>query len=329
MENAGSVASVTVATNAAHMLPRQIEALLRQSRPLAEIIVVDNASSDNTQQMLAEKCPGVTVLRLPANLGVGGGYSAGLSYAAIEKKYDWIWLLDDDSIPKPDAIETLLAGLDSVNASADDIGILAPLPVHTVTQMHYPGLLWRGGWVQPSREDLRQPVCFVDAVISSGTLIRRQAVEKIGLPREDFFMDFVDFEYCLRMRRHGYKVALVCGSILDHAIGDPRTVTLLGFSRTWADHAPWREYYIVRNQVFTIWNCYPDWKSKFFVLRKALRHAAGVVLFGRRKRACLEMMWVGFKDGREGRLGIRFLSDNSVAQPTQASGPLSGKVSDK
>jgi rhamnosyltransferase len=149
-------------------------------------------------------------------------------------------------------------------------------------------------------------VCFVDAVISSGSLVRREAVEKIGLPRQDFFMDFVDFEYCLRMRHQGFKVALVCGSLLDHSIGDPRAATFFGLSRTWNDHAPWREYYFVRNQTFTIWNGYPDWKSRLYVLRKMLRHAAGIFLFGKRKVDCLKKMLLGFQDGRAGRLGIRF-----------------------
>jgi GT2 family glycosyltransferase len=316
-----SIASVTVATNAGHMLPRQIEALQRQSKPLEEIIVVDNASTDNTQQVLSAKYPQVTVLSLSANLGVGGGFSAGLAYAAIQKKHDWVWLLDDDSVPKFDAIETLLRGLESVKGASDDIGILAPLPVHPGSGQLYPGLLWRRGWVQPSPELLCQPVCFVDAVISSGSLVRREAVENVGLPRQDFFMDFVDFEYCLRMRRQGLKVALVCGSVLDHAIGDPRAVTFLGFARTWNDHAPWREYYFVRNQTFTIWNFYPDWKSRFYVLRTTIRHAAGTLLFGRRKFACLQMMLFGFQDGRSGRLGIRFSPDG---QETGSPSPTTG-----
>lgn len=67
-----AVASVTVAHNAARVLPRQMEALLRQTRSLQEIIVVDNASTDGTSELLAERYPQVTVLRIPENLGAGG-----------------------------------------------------------------------------------------------------------------------------------------------------------------------------------------------------------------------------------------------------------------
>ena len=72
MTSTHSVASVTVATNAAHLLPRQLDALKRQSRKLDEIVVVDNASTDDTVDMLASQYPEVKVLRLPENGGVGG-----------------------------------------------------------------------------------------------------------------------------------------------------------------------------------------------------------------------------------------------------------------
>jgi rhamnosyltransferase len=310
-----SIASVTVAHNAALLLPKQIDALLRQSRRVDEIIVVNNASTDGTLDVLSAKYPQVTVLDLPANVGVGGGYAAGLAYAAKEKKHDWVWLFDDDSVPRGNGLESLLSGLKRVGAT-ESIGILAPLPIHSETRLAYPGLLWRSGWVRPSSEDLRQPVCFVDAVISSGSLVRREAVEKAGLPRADFFMDFIDIEYCLRIRHHEYKIAMVCDSHLNHEIGAVKTVRMMGYSRAWADHAPWREYYTSRNQTFVIWHDFPGWRSKFFVLRKLLRHAAGIVALGEQKRACLRMMLLGFLDGRAGRLGIRFRGGPPQGTPT-------------
>ncbi len=83
------VASVTTAYNAVKILPRQMDALLRQSMPLAEIIVVDNGSTDGTVEMLAQRYPQVTVLRMAKNLGAAGGWAAGLRYAALEKGHDW------------------------------------------------------------------------------------------------------------------------------------------------------------------------------------------------------------------------------------------------
>src|SRR5580704_12788106 len=94
-----TIASLTVAYNGAAVLPRQLNALRRQTHKLDEIIVVDNASSDDSVHLLEAEFPEVTILRQPSNVGVGGGLSIGLEYAARQKKYDWIWLFDQDSIP--------------------------------------------------------------------------------------------------------------------------------------------------------------------------------------------------------------------------------------
>jgi rhamnosyltransferase len=310
MTRTWSIASVTLAYNSEHILPRQLDALLEQSRSLDEIIVLNNGSTDGTRSLLSARYPQVTVLDLPANVGVGGGYAAGLAYAVLEKKHDWVWLLDHDSVPSNDGLETLLAGLAEIEGPIEDVGMLAPVPSHSETQLSYPGMLWRKGWVRTPSEWSERPVCFVDAVISSGSLVRAEVVKSVGLPRADFFIDFVDFEYCLRLRRAGYRIVMVRGSLLEHAIGNPRTINVFGYSKAWGGHAPWREYYMSRNETFTIWNYFPDWKSKSSVLRRLLRHSVAILAFGEQKRSCLRMMFWGFLDGRAGRLGIRFVSDN-------------------
>ena len=91
---------------------------------------------------------------------------------------------------------------------------------------------------------LQKPVWFADLAIASGLMVRRELVESIGLPRTDFFMDFFDFEYCLRARSHGYGIAVVSSVRLAHEVGDAREVRLPGYFALWPNHAPWREYYM-------------------------------------------------------------------------------------
>src|SRR4029077_20177053 len=177
---------------------------------------------------------------------------------------------------------------------------LASLPRHSANQTSYPGMIWRHGFVRPRGRGPEQPAWFVDAVISSGSLVRGKAVMAVGLPRADFFMDFVDFEYCLRLRRHNYKIALVRDSRLNHAIGTPRIVTVLGFSKLRSDQPAWREYYLSRNYTYTVWNYYSDWKSKLMTVKWLLRHSMGVIALGRDRLACLRMVIAGFNDGRAG-----------------------------
>jgi len=302
-----SIASVTVTYNGAAVLAQHLRALQNQSHPLDEIVVVDNASTDETRELLASDFPDVTVLNLPENIGVGGGLATGLAYAALEKSYAWVWTFDQDSLPSPHALDRLLAGIRHLGNRAESTAILAPVCSHPDTEMSYPSLSWRGARFLPAKLPTHDMVTLVDMVISSGSLLRREAIEQGGLPRKDFFMDFVDYEHCLRLRRHGFNIAVVHDSTVDHAIGSPTTLNFLGRPRRWADHAPWREYYITRNEIFTIWRDYPKLATKAFVLRRIAQHALGILLFGKQKLNCFRMMWQGFLDGRAGRLGIRFL----------------------
>jgi len=299
-----SIATVTVAYNASHLLPRQIEALLRQTRPLQEIVVVDNASTDDTLAMLTERYPQVTVLRMPENLGAAGAWSEGLAYAALKNDHQWVWTFDDDSVPNENALQTLLAGVEATDC--EEIGMLVPLPMHWETGTCYPPLLWRDGYVKPSAELLSGPIWFADMAILSGCMVRGDVVKKVGLPRSDFFMDFFDFEYCLRIRSQGYKIAVINAAKSAHEIGNARMVRLPGFKGLWPGHAPWREYYIARNLAYVAWWLYPNRNTKQFVVRHLARHAGGVLLFGVRKLACLRRMAQGFSDGRKASLGIRF-----------------------
>lgn len=304
-----SVASITTAYNGAHVLPQHIDALLQQRRPLQEIIVVDNASKDQTSALLATRYPNVTVLRMSENLGAGGALAAGLAYAAIQRRHDWIWTFDQDSVPTHGSLETMLQEAQSLRSTADEIGMIATLPVNPETGTHYVPWLWRNGFAKPPSELLCQSVWFPDLVITSGCIVRREVVEKIGLPRSDFFMDFVDYEYCLRVRSHGYKIAVITRAKLHHEIGKARKVRLLRYSGVWSDHSPFREYYMSRNLVYSVWWLYPSRRTKRFVVRHLARHAGGVLLFGSNKLACLKRMAQGFWDGRRATLGIRFLPD--------------------
>ncbi len=185
-----SVASITTAFKSGVVLPRQIDALLAQSRPLQEIIVVDNGSTDGTRRMLADSYPQVSVLPLPSNVGAAGGWAAGLVYAALEKKHDWIWNFDDDSFPDLPALETMfMCAGDSTRDSS--VGIPAPLPVHRATGACYLPLLWRDGFVRPSRNVVPRPAWFADMIVASGCMVRREAVKAVGMPRSDFSMGFL------------------------------------------------------------------------------------------------------------------------------------------
>jgi GT2 family glycosyltransferase len=307
-----SIASVTVSYNGAAVLRAHLKSLQHQSRPLDEIIVVDNASTDGTSELLATEFSTLTVLRLPANTGIGGGLAAGLNYAARVKKHDWVWLFDQDSVPALDGLECLLAGLRHLRDDEEVTAMLGPLCVHPGTGMIWPSISWRGSRLIPTRADPNRKITMVDSIMSSGTLLRREAVGAVGLPKSEFFMDFVDHEYCLRLRRRGFKIAVVRDSVLHHELGNPSKLKIFGRTKMWTDHAPWREYYMIRNEIFTIWRDYPSWTIKAFTAQRLARHVLELLLFSHQRFACIVMIGRGVFDGLSGKLGPRILPAGST-----------------
>ena len=99
------VCAVVVAFNRSAMLFSCLERLRAQSRPLDAILVVNNASTDDTAAMVRREFPGVTLLDLPENGGGAGGFHAGMKHA-FEEGFEWLWLMDDDVLPAPDAPRT-------------------------------------------------------------------------------------------------------------------------------------------------------------------------------------------------------------------------------
>jgi GT2 family glycosyltransferase len=308
-----SIASLTVVYNGAAALSRHLDALKRQTRRLDEIVVVNNASTDDTLKLLAGNYPEVKVLNASENGGVGGGLAAGLAYAIDIRKHDWVWTFDQDSLPSVDCLALLLNGLRQLDDRANRTVIVAPICVHPETRMTSAGLSWCGSRLVETPTNGTRPVALVDSAITAGSLIRSDAVLEAGLPRADFFMDFVDHEYCLRLRRHGFDIAIVRDSVLNHSLGEPSKFRVFGKTKFWTDHVPWREYYMTRNEIFTIWRYYRSWKIKTLTVYRLFRHGVALVLFGKRKLACLRMMSRGFIDGLSGRLGVRFGADSSAA----------------
>src|SRR5215470_14613933 len=171
------------------------------------------------------------------------------------------------------------------------------LPVNLKTGRCYEPIFFRDGFVRASVDLLREPVFFPDLVITSGCMVRREVVERVGVPRADFIMDFMDFEYCLRVRARGDRIAVVTASRIAHEIGNAGEIRMHGRAWLWPEHAPWRQYYMSRNLVHLAWHLYPSRKTKLFALRLVIRKAVGVVLLSREEFACLTRMAQGFSDG--------------------------------
>lgn len=233
------VVAVVVTHDRRDQLAECLDAVLGGSRVPDAVVVVDNASSDGTSAMLAERFPGVEVLGLPDNSGSAGGYAAGIDRAAARGP-DWIWLLDDDTVVAGDALEQLLR---ASRALADSAPALLASKV-----------LWTDGRLHPmnySTPRLRPMDDFVAGVERGvveiryttwvSLLARRTAIERVGLPRAHYFVWSDDIEWTARVLREarGY---LVPGSVAVHKTRTAHIAPQMGD----------RFYYAVRNGLFLL-----------------------------------------------------------------------------
>jgi rhamnosyltransferase len=110
-------------------------------------------------------------------------------------------------------------------------------------------------------------------VITSGSLVDVRLANAIGGFREDYFIDQVDHEFCLRARAHGYKVVISHKPVMTHSVGRLGGVRL-PFLGVLPNHPPLRKYYIARNTVVTLatyWRSEPEW-----CLRRLVRLLLGL-----------------------------------------------------
>ncbi|MEM2370842.1 MAG: glycosyltransferase family 2 protein [Candidatus Bathyarchaeia archaeon] len=238
------MAAVVVTFNRRYLLRECLEALLTQTRPLDEIIVVDNASTDQTCAMLAERFPTVTIVALDENLGGAGGFAEGIK-VAYAHGHDWIWLLDDDAIPHPEALMYLLKNVRTAQNSKFFIGSL-PRSKDS-DELVWPvkvGKEWISNLTQIPSEHFEP-----DFLPFLGLLIPAQAVVEVGLPRADFFVVLDDVEYCYRAKMKGYTLIGIPASVVYHPMPLRKSFRL--FKRTVFVESlpPWKGYYDIRNRI--------------------------------------------------------------------------------
>jgi rhamnopyranosyl-N-acetylglucosaminyl-diphospho-decaprenol beta-1,3/1,4-galactofuranosyltransferase len=232
--NEPDVVAIVVTYNRAALLEVCLMALLAQTAPL-RILVIDNASTDETPALLETFAAAIETVRLPTNSGGAGGFHEGLRLAELSGA-DLVWLMDDDTIARPDTLERLLAARAGLKEAA----------------FYCSRVLWTDGRPHPmnlpaldDRHDraLAAATAGCVAVRSCSfvsVLFETSSVRRHGLPIADYFIWGDDVEYTLRMTVAGLGV-LVPESVVEH-----RTAY---FS---LENPGARYYFAARNNLWTI-----------------------------------------------------------------------------
>ena len=147
----------------------------------------------------------------------------------------------------------------------------------------------------------------MDFAITSGSLIDYQKHLKVGPFRDDFFIDHIDSEYCIRVSLHNYKIAINCSSQLKHKIGDRTVKKLLGITIKPNNHSPLRRYYIARNGLYICFKYGWFWPSIVFLNFARLAHELiSVIFFEDNKFKKIYALMLGVYDAIAGRMGNKY-----------------------
>jgi hypothetical protein len=218
-------------------------ALRASTRPVDDLIVVDNGSADGTDARLRVALPGARILQAGANLGFSGGANLGIR-AALAEGAELVFLANSDVEVAPGCLGYLEAAL----LARPGLGIVGP----SVVSRDDPGVVESlGASFSPLTGRLRHRGAgrrlgeaalgecrTVDAVSGCAMLVRREVFERVGLLAADYFFSFEDLDFCLRARRAGFASAWVGAARACH-----------GGSQTIGRASPRRLYFAARNHL--------------------------------------------------------------------------------
>ncbi|WP_157005767.1 glycosyltransferase [Agromyces laixinhei] len=223
------------------------DGVIRRLQALAEqvdrVILVDDGSGASADAVLTEaEALGATVLRLEHNSGIAAALNVGVR-AALERGADYVLNLDQDTYLPADYVQTALG----VFARANPVTRVGIVCVDAVN-----GAPALPTWMSPEGFGL------VPEAIQTGFVIGRECLETAGLFDERLVIDCVDTEFCLRVRDHGFRIAVAKGTDIRHSIGRRADLRPFGFPlrhrpsgriATYQYHSPFRRYYIARNNI--------------------------------------------------------------------------------
>ncbi len=181
------------------------------------VIVVDNGSTDGSVERIKAAHADTLVLQSGRNLGFAGGNNVGIRYA-MEHGADFIWLLNSDTTPAPDALSMLVAKAmtDSRIGAVASVCYYASSPERVQVWGGTKVNLWIGytnNSVEPRSDG------WFDALYGASLLISCAALRDVGLLDEGFFFSWEETEFCLRLRKKGWLLAAAPESRVLHKVG--------------------------------------------------------------------------------------------------------------
>lgn len=237
------VTSVVLNWNNYEDTARCLKTLLQSSYTPHSVILVDNASTDESFNQLQVEFPEINYIEKDRNVGFSAGMNAGIK-EAINNGSEYVWLLNNDTIiSDPDTLSNLVQHLEA----RSKLGAITPVVDHhpkTATPWFQQGLVnWKSGnsnhhqkIARPSRRD--GDILYNDFVPFCSALVARSVFESVGMLPTPYFMYREDVEFCGQMLKSGYNIGTDLQSHIEHT----------GAGNSGGEFSPTPTYYTARNR---------------------------------------------------------------------------------
>ena len=244
-----------------------------------KILCIDNGSNniEKIRDILSEYVE-VALIENEKNLGIATALRQIMGYAIINE-FDWVLSLDQDSVCNPRLVDEYKKYFEF-----EDIGILT---CNILDRNFYSRAICEKG------ERYRE----LKYCITSASLMNVNAYSKLAGYDEGMFIDGVDFDICVQMRRAGYKVIRINYDGVLHEVGHGRTIKFLGKECESYNHTPFRQYYMARNRFYLVMK-YP---SEFRLSKEILHEFKDWYIVCRYENARLEKIKSRIKGIRDAK----------------------------
>jgi rhamnosyltransferase len=291
-----NVASIMVTYNPEEEVINNVQSIIQSCERL---IIIDNGSSSSSKDILKplQEESKVTFIYNQNNMGLGHALNQGINYILHSpdlSKIEWIATFDQDSNVGKDYFTKMLASYER-HHNKEEVAMLAP------------------NWTEEkllnqeiARKEERLQLVEKKTVITSGSLVKRKVFAEIGLFEEDYFIDFLDHEFCLRARKYGYKIFMVPQVTMVHNLGDTKQHKLLRSNVMATNHNYIRRYYITRNRMYTYkkyFHSEKEWIKEDFIA--TAKEFIIILLFEQDRGKKLGSMFKGLFDALTGKKGAR------------------------
>ena len=241
MNNNIKISACVILYNPGGYIVQNIKLIINQ---VQKLYIIDNSDVNDYQSAFGNK--NIAYIKNNENKGIASALNQA-AVIALADGYDYLLTLDQDSLPEMDLIEKYSNYINTNNS--DCIGLLSPNYIYK-------------DFSKPQKKLFDHPVLVA---LTSGSLLNLHAYDKCGPFKDEYFIDYVDYEYCLRLRNKGFQIIKIWNAFINHSLGSIKTGKFLFVKVSVTNHSPLRLFYRTRNR-FSVYSQYFT-SHPFFVFR--------------------------------------------------------------